>query len=99
MGAKSVAAHSDLCVTSVLDGSGHMLIGALGTGKSFLGLFLVKTILNQTNLKILVVSFKNHGLEDFLEELLDLGVEADVMVSLGSKTKSSPRTAPLLMAH
>jgi hypothetical protein len=82
-----------------LDDSAQMLISALGTVKSFLGSFLVKTILSQTNLKVLVISFKNHALDDFLEGLLDLGIGADVMVRLGSKTKSTLKTAPLLLSQ
>ncbi|KAH8646473.1 P-loop containing nucleoside triphosphate hydrolase protein [Tricladium varicosporioides] len=73
--------------------------GPPGTGKSFLGSFLVNTILNQTNLRVLVISFKNHALDDFLEELLDLGVGGDVMARLGSKTKSTSRTESLLLSQ
>jgi hypothetical protein len=51
------------------------------------------------NLKILVISFKNHALDDFLEELLDLGVNPQDMVRLGSKAKSTVRTEPLLLHH
>jgi hypothetical protein len=75
----------------------RILIVAIGTGKSFLGSWMVKTILTETNLKVLVISFKNHALDDFLEELLELGVEGDVMVRLGSK--STPRTARLLLSQ
>ncbi|KAG9247288.1 P-loop containing nucleoside triphosphate hydrolase protein [Calycina marina] len=71
--------------------------GPPGSGKSFLGSFLVKTILRQTDLKVLVISFKNHALDDCMEKLLDLGVEADVMVRLGSRAKSTARTEQLLL--
>ncbi|TVY80877.1 NFX1-type zinc finger-containing protein [Lachnellula suecica] len=74
-----------------------ILIVASGTGKSFLGSFVVKTILKKTKLKVLVISFKNHALDDFLEELLDLGIEPDVMVRLGSKAKTTQRTEQLLL--
>ncbi|EHK96147.1 putative protein CbxX, chromosomal [Glarea lozoyensis 74030] len=73
--------------------------GPPGTGKSFLGSFLVKLILKYTDLKILVVSFKNHALDDFLEELLNLGVNPQDMVRLGSKARSTVRTEPLLLHH
>ena len=43
----------------------------------------------------MVISFKNHTLDDFLEELLNLGVVPDVIVRLGSK--STLRTASLLL--
>jgi hypothetical protein len=76
-----------------------VLISALGTGKSLLGSFIVKAVLSQTNLKILVISFKNHALDDFLQQLLDLGVDAATIVRLGSKNKSTLRTESLLLSQ
>ncbi|KAL2074253.1 hypothetical protein VTL71DRAFT_8031 [Oculimacula yallundae] len=89
---------SQVCsVVNALTTPVTVIRGPPGTGKSFLGSFLVKSILDQTKLKVLVISFKNHALDDFLEELLDLGVSADIMTRLGSKNKATPRTAPLLL--
>lgn len=42
---------------------------------------------------ILVICYTNHALDQFLEELLDIGIPPDGIVRLGSK--STPRTASL----
>lgn len=67
-----------------------------GTGKSFVGALATHFIVQETKLKILVITYTNHALDQFLEDLLDLGMEEDLMVRLGSK--SSARTAPLLLS-
>ncbi len=43
--------------------------------------------------KILVVTFTNHALDQFLEDLLDIGIPQESMVQIGGK--SMPRTKPL----
>lgn len=52
--------------------------------------------MQKTNYKILVITYTNHAVDQFLEDLLDLGIEEEAMVRLGSK--STPRTAPLLLS-
>ena len=65
----------------------------LGTGKSFIGALIAKSIFQYTKTVILVVCFKNHALDQFLEDLLDIGIPSDEMVRLGGQ--SSPRTKSL----
>ena len=62
----------------------------LGTGKSFIGALIAKSIFQYTKTIILVVCFKNHALDQFLEDLLDIGIPSDQMVRLGGQ--STPRT-------
>lgn len=69
---------------------------AKGTGKSFIGALATHFIIKTTNLKILVITYTNHAEDQFLEDLLDLGIEEDVMVRLGSK--STTKTASLLLS-
>lgn len=45
--------------------------------------------------KVLVIGYTNHALDQFIEELLDVGIPGGDMIRLGSK--STTRTAPLLM--
>lgn len=45
---------------------------------------------------MLVLSYTNHALDQFLEDLLDIGIDPDLIVRLGSK--STTRTAPLLLS-
>ncbi|KJK78565.1 hypothetical protein H634G_06263 [Metarhizium anisopliae BRIP 53293] len=63
------------------------------TGKSFIGALISRIILKLTNYRILVLSYTNHALDQFLEDLLDIGVSERDMVRIGSK--STTRTEPL----
>lgn len=70
--------------------------GPPGTGKSFIGALAAHFIVKKTNLKILVITYTNHALDQFLEDLLDLGIGEHQMVRLGSK--STARTSPFLLS-
>ncbi|KAG5662550.1 hypothetical protein KAF25_004968 [Fusarium avenaceum] len=70
-----------------------LIQGPPGTGKSFLGALILLTILRLTNSRVLVLSYTNHALDQFLEDLMDIGVSPDQMVRLGSKcTKATKPT-------
>lgn len=69
----------------------------LGTGKSFIGALLAKSIYLHTDQTILVVCFTNHALDDILEGLLNIGVPGDNMLRLGGK--STPTTEPLKLQN
>lgn len=70
-----------------------LIITFPGTGKSFIGALLAKVLHNQTKDKILVMCYTNHALDQFLEDLLDIGIDGSHIVRLGSKYTS--RTQPL----
>ncbi|KAG0159823.1 hypothetical protein PDIDSM_7350 [Penicillium digitatum] len=70
-----------------------LIQGPPGTGKSFIGALLAKALHDSTEDKILVMCHTNHALDQFLEDLLDIGIDSSAMVRLGSK--SSQRTEPL----
>lgn len=69
----------------------------LGTGKSFIGALLAKSIYLHTEQTILVVCFTNHALDDILEGLLKIGVPAEDMLRLGGK--STQITEPLKLQN
>ncbi|KAF9042774.1 P-loop containing nucleoside triphosphate hydrolase protein [Hymenopellis radicata] len=71
--------------------------GPPGTGKSFIGALLAKFICDFSDQIILVVCYTNHALDQFLEELLDVGIPEHEMVRLGGKSTS--RTEPMLLRH
>lgn len=66
-----------------------------GTGKSFIGALITKILFESTSKTILVVCYTNHALDQFLEDLLDIGIPANSMLRLGGK--STPRTKPLAL--
>ncbi|KAJ7066957.1 P-loop containing nucleoside triphosphate hydrolase protein [Mycena amicta] len=71
-----------------------LIQGPPGTGKSFIGALLAR-IQEQSNRKILVVCYTNHALDQFLEDILDMGVTENKVVRLGGK--STPRTEALAL--
>ncbi|KAG7098433.1 hypothetical protein E1B28_000385 [Marasmius oreades] len=73
-----------------------LIQGPPGTGKSFIGALLAKALHDHTDQKILVVCYTNHALDQFLEDLMDIGIPQDSIVRLGGKSTS--RTAPLILS-
>ncbi|KAK2742940.1 hypothetical protein FQN57_005070 [Myotisia sp. PD_48] len=69
--------------------------GPPGTGKSFIGALAAKALYDHTQQRILVVCFTNHALDQFLEDLMDIGIPPSEMVRLGGK--STDRTKPLMV--
>lgn len=70
-----------------------LIQGPPGTGKSFIGALIALQILQLTGRRILVLSYTNHALDQFLHDLIKIGVDSSSMVRLGSK--SSPETESL----
>jgi hypothetical protein len=75
----------------------NIALSSLGTGKSFIGALLAKSIYLYTEQTILVVCYTNHALDDILESLLKIGIPAHDMVRLGGK--STTATEPLKIQH
>ena len=59
----------------------------LGTGKTFIGALIARTILDNTSAKILCVCYTNHALDQFLEDLHSQGVKD--IARIGGKSKSA----------
>ncbi|KAL8791513.1 MAG: hypothetical protein Q9213_000130 [Squamulea squamosa] len=66
-----------------------------GTGKSFIGALAAKTIHRFTKKTILVVCFTNHALDQFLEDLLDIGIPESTMLRLGNIGRATTRLKSL----
>ncbi|KHN99716.1 CbxX/CfqX [Metarhizium album ARSEF 1941] len=71
--------------------------GPPGTGKSFIGALISRIMLRLTNYRILVLSYTNHALDQFLEDLQDFGVPEGDMVRIGAK--STRRTESLRLQN
>jgi len=59
--------------------------GPPGTGKSYVGALFVKLALS-CGKRVLVLAYTNHALDQFLEDLVKLGIASTDMVRLGSKS-------------
>ncbi|KAE8414807.1 P-loop containing nucleoside triphosphate hydrolase protein [Aspergillus pseudocaelatus] len=73
-----------------------LIQGPPGTGKSFIGALLAKIFHDHSKEVILVMCYTNHALDQFLEDLLDIGIDSSSIVRLGSK--STIRTQSLSLA-
>lgn len=69
-----------------------------GTGKSFLGAIIARMLCGSGK-RILVVSYTNHALDQFLEDLIAAEIPADTIVRIGAKAKCTPKTLPLLLSE
>lgn len=69
--------------------------GPPGTGKSFIGALIVLQILQLTERRIVVLSFTNHALDQFLADLEDIGVDESSIVRLGSKCSAETESFKL----
>ncbi|UKZ95690.1 uncharacterized protein TrAFT101_010512 [Trichoderma asperellum] len=67
--------------------------GPPGTGKSFIGAIIAQALMKLTDFRILVLSYTNHALDQFLEDLMNVGIPQSDMVRIGSK--ASARTEAL----
>ncbi|KAM0259649.1 hypothetical protein ACHAQJ_003228 [Trichoderma viride] len=67
--------------------------GPPGTGKSFIGAIIAQVLMKLTEFRILVLSYTNHALDQFLEDLMDIGIAQSNIVRIGSK--ASARTDAL----
>ncbi|KAG2354583.1 P-loop containing nucleoside triphosphate hydrolase protein [Suillus spraguei] len=76
-----------LSILSGLTQRVSLIQGPPGTGKSFVGALLAKALHNFTSQTILVVCYTNHALDQFLDDLLKIGIPDDHMVRLGGRAK------------
>ncbi|KAI1825953.1 P-loop containing nucleoside triphosphate hydrolase protein [Xylaria intraflava] len=72
-----------------------LIQGPPGTGKSLVGAILSKILLDNTDEILLILAYTNHALDQFIEDLMDIGIDPSMIVRLGSK--STVRTAPLML--
>ncbi|KAI6121070.1 P-loop containing nucleoside triphosphate hydrolase protein [Pisolithus sp. B1] len=64
-----------------------LIQGPPGTGKSFIGALLAKALHMYTSQTILVVCYTNHALDQFLEDLIGIGIPRQDIVRFGSRAK------------
>ncbi|OBZ78261.1 NFX1-type zinc finger-containing protein 1 [Grifola frondosa] len=67
-----------------------LIQGPPGTGKSFIGALLAKALHDFTEEIILVVCYTNHALDQFLEDLLNIGIPESSINQNGMKVGKSP---------
>ena len=74
-----------------------LIQGPPGTGKSFIGALVAKALHKHTRHKILVLSYTNHALDQYLEDLINVGIPTTDIVRFGSSFKASNATKPLVL--
>ncbi|KAL7920998.1 P-loop containing nucleoside triphosphate hydrolase protein [Trichoderma austrokoningii] len=62
--------------------------GPPGTGKSFIGAIIALALMKLTDFRVLVLSYTNHALDQFLEDLMGVGIAQSDMVRIGSKASA-----------
>jgi hypothetical protein len=77
--------------TSQMRGVSHLL---QGTGKSYIGALFVKAVL-KAGKRVLLLTYTNHSLDDFLSHLLKIGIAQESMVRLGSKASEKTTSMSL----
>ncbi|KAK3320409.1 P-loop containing nucleoside triphosphate hydrolase protein [Cercophora scortea] len=75
-----------------------LIQGPPGTGKSFIGAQAAQYLF-EAGMRILVISYTNHALDQFMDDLSDVNIPLSSMARLGSKGKCAPSTVPLLLSE
>ncbi|KLU92443.1 hypothetical protein MAPG_11387 [Magnaporthiopsis poae ATCC 64411] len=70
--------------------------GPPGTGKTFMGCRAMKAIYEHSDLRVLVITYTNHALDDSIAGFKAVGIPESAMVRLGSK--STPETESMLLS-
>ncbi|KAI6780503.1 NFX1-type zinc finger-containing protein 1 [Emericellopsis cladophorae] len=89
-------------LNSILNGLSQavaLIQGPPGTGKSFIGAEIARLLHGLSEQRILVLSYTNHALNQYTEDLLDAGIPEKQIVRLGSRRKCTERTLPLLLSN
>ncbi|KAI4920884.1 hypothetical protein J4E85_008999 [Alternaria conjuncta] len=68
-----------------------LIQGPPGTGKSFIGALIAKILHDRTNETMLILTYTNHALDQFLEDIQKAGIPASSIVRLGSKSNANTR--------
>jgi hypothetical protein len=68
-----------------------LIQGPPGTGKSFIGALISKILHDHTRETILILTYTNHALDQFLEDIQKAGVPSHSIVRLGSKSNAATR--------
>jgi len=76
-----------------------LIQGPPGTGKSFIGSLIAKAINDYSKEKILVVCYTHHALDQFLGDLLKLGILESDIVRLGSIKKATARSQAISLTQ
>ncbi|TAQ88242.1 hypothetical protein B7494_g3417 [Chlorociboria aeruginascens] len=65
------------------------------TGKSFIGALSAKVLHDFTQQTIIILAYTNHALDQFLEELIDIGIPTSSLIRLGSKSTDKTKLLTL----
>ncbi|KAL1795343.1 hypothetical protein ACET3X_007159 [Alternaria dauci] len=83
-------AQADSLLTGLLK-KVSLIQGPPGTGKSFIGALIAKILHDHTKETMLILTYTNHALDQFLEDIQKAGIPASSIVRLGSKSNANTR--------
>jgi hypothetical protein len=83
-------AQADSLLTGLLK-KVSLIQGPPGTGKSFIGALIAKILHDHTNETMLILTYTNHALDQFLEDIQKAGIPGSSIVRLGSKSNAYTR--------
>ncbi|KAI8933540.1 hypothetical protein NX059_009277 [Plenodomus lindquistii] len=72
-----------------------LIQGPPGTGKSFIGSLIARILHDTTTETILVLTYTNHALDQFLEDIRNIGIPDASIIRLGGKFSASTRALSL----
>ncbi|KAF2127934.1 P-loop containing nucleoside triphosphate hydrolase protein [Dothidotthia symphoricarpi CBS 119687] len=76
-----------------------LIQGPPGTWKSFIGALIAKILHDHTSETILVLTYTNHALDQFLVDLQDIGIPSNAIVRLGSNFTPATQSLALKEQH
>jgi hypothetical protein len=87
------------CLVNALTSTVSLIQGPPGTGKSFIGAEIARCIHEYTEQRIVVLSYTNHALDQFLEDLIKVDIPREHIVRLGSNSKCAFNIKDLLLSE
>ncbi len=71
----------------------------IGTGKTSSAAQVINFKYMKTDERILVISYTQHALNQFLRDLMRVGIPTEAIVRIGSQTKCTPESVTLLLSN
>ncbi|KAF2017639.1 P-loop containing nucleoside triphosphate hydrolase protein [Aaosphaeria arxii CBS 175.79] len=88
------AAQTESLLTGLLN-QVSLIQGPPGTGKSFIGALIAKILHDRTDEILLVLTYTNHALDQFIDDLQRIGIPPNSIVRLGHRSSAGNKALSL----